>query len=176
MFFTVDAKRALSPLWSHHHPWMRWRLYSSEENTDWLLDKHRLSLKASDQRAMVRESDAKILVRRLKTDLCSHLNQWFWCTRSPAHTPTSNPSSCLCQSMSCLSHAEFYISLYPLCLSVCYRQQAPRDRPYRVQCPLLARRPPPNRSWQKSRNRRSGRPLNCLTRMGLDSLMSRSSK
>lgn len=53
------------------------------------------------------------------------------------------------------------------------RQPVLKDHRCRALCPLLVRRQPPNQSWLRSRSRKSGRPLNCLTLMDPDILTSR---
>lgn len=153
---------------------------AQRKNTDWLLDQHHLSLKASVQRAMVRESDSKSLFVALTQIYVLIWISNFDAPYTETHpTPQTHLPVCvrICYVLFLCVTRWICISLYPSSpLSVCCRRPVPRDHPCRVQCPLLARRPPPNQSSQRSRSRRSGRPLNCLTQMGLDSLMSRSSK
>lgn len=56
------------------------------------------------------------------------------------------------------------------------RQPVLKDPHCKAQCPLLVRRQPPNQSWLRSRSKKSGRPLSCLTLMDLDTLTSRNSR
>lgn len=102
-------------LWSHL-PWMWWRLYSSEE-------KHWLAIRSASPviESICSASDGKrkqlkVLVCRLNTYLCSHLNQSFWCT---PHRNTPHPSNPYIMFCYCLSHAEFVFDFIHrlLCLS-----------------------------------------------------------